>query len=137
MSAFERAADTERDHAGCRLVTSPGTRGRSYAEGYLDRGGCALVGDRHLTGSEDLGEDRFPTCFDHDAVVIVRTVDYGLGGVWPLVDEREFRVVRSPAGRNHDRFTRARLIGARALVVGLCMCAEQRQNEDEAACRVR
>ncbi len=118
-------------------MTSPGTRGRSYAEGYLDRGGCALVGNRHLTGSEDLGEGRFPTRFDHDAVVVIRTVDYGLGGAWPLVGEREFRVVRPPAGRNRDRFARAHLIGARALVVGLCMWAEQRQDEDKAACRVR
>ncbi len=117
--------------------TSPGTRGRSYAEGYLDRRGCALVGNRHLAGSEDLGDGRFPTRFDHDAVVVIRTVDYSLSGAWPTVGERQLRVVRPPTGRDRHCFARARLIGARALVVGLCMCAEKCQNEDEAACRVQ
>ena len=73
-----------------------------------------------MTRPEYLGDGRIPTRFDHDAVVVIRTVDYGLGGVWPLIGEREFHVVRPPAGRNRDRFARARSSAACERVVGQC-----------------
>lgn len=115
---------------------SPGTRGRPYAEGYGDRGGCALVGDLRPTGPEDLGDGHFPTRFDHDAVVVVRTVDHGLCVAWPLIGESEFRVIRPPTDRDRDGFAGSRLIAASAFVARQRRHAGQRQHENETACRI-